>query len=515
MAMQRATKEQDWLKFITQLGWDKDKFALSYAQEERKIAQKDKELSGDFGGRPREVKKEDIPQYNLEKVIGDTQTLAAQIKQTDSEFIKTKGKDQEWLDTQRLAWEKNPYGVDTEVADHFNISERERRTVESNYAMAGDIDRLAFERFGDIRKLIPNDAPVQHTTREGVTHTYSPEDFVNYTENVAKYIIPRTGVGGGAGSGTKYDTEGARKGLSSKEFHLFQIQSGAAPDTRSEGLFGSTGALLGKLQYYNKIVNIPYKDVVRERNKFTAQEVTNRITSNQGVSYTVNAENAAQRSRIATVLADYADIAESQKDKIANSDFDKDAARKIAASSNAVYSFTITEGTEYQPAMYSINATGESGGETFSTSLKLTPEQKVATFGSMFEPSPAVREFRPYQDQIRKMGGKTTAKSPGTSNHTNAYLGKIDFPGVEVYGVKANITKSAKSGLYSLRLSAYDPIKEKWYEDIPVETELLREDQVIPMIRGLKDADVFELLNEFSPSAEDLKRVKEASKKPL
>src|SRR5690606_15576138 len=109
--------------------------------------------------------------------------------------------------------------------------------------------------------------------------------------------------------------------------------------------------------------------------------------------------------------------AEQQKGGMANSpDFDPEVARQLATSPNVRYRLTVADGTEYQPAMYEMTVAGEVDGKTVSTKFRLTPEDKVRTFGSMFESSPAKKAFAPYAERITKMGGKTTASGGGKSN---------------------------------------------------------------------------------------------------
>jgi hypothetical protein len=145
----------------------------------------------------------------------------------------------------------------------------------------------------------------------------------------------------------------------------------------------------------------------------------------------------------------------------------------------------------------------------------MTPEQKRSVFGDQFDASPAVQMVRPYQEQIRKMGGYSTATSPGTSNHTNAFLNKIDFPEMDAYGVKANIVEPTP-GKYSIRLSIFDPITQEWNDDIPFpRNELISEDKIAGALMGMNDAVAFELLYDKPATANDLNKVKKATKKPL
>lgn len=510
MAMQRANKEQDWKKFLLGMQWDKEKFALTYSQKERELAQKDKETNGPFGALPAGISQADLPKYTLSKIVEDTEVSSNQLAQSDATFMRQQGKDEQWLEAQRAAWQKTPTSVDPKVADHFNSSEEMRRKVEANKTMISDVRQEAAARYGDIKDLIPNDPAVTYVLPESGLVTYTPEDFVNYNEISDDYIKPGIVTGMGGKSTVQYDIERARKEMSPKEFYLFQIQTGMVPDTKGNA------ELFDRAQHYNRVVNMPFAETAKAINKFTTDEIMRRVTVSQGAAHPISTVNEAAKSQISTVMMQFADLADSQKGGLPNSpNFDVKVARALSTDPTASYSLTVSEGTQYQPAMYKLSATGKEG----TTEFRITPEQKQAVFGNMFEPTPMVQAFRPYQEQIRKMGGYSTALFKGPSHHDNAYLGKVDFPSVQTYGVKANIEQPSP-GKYTIRISAFDPVTKKWYEDLPYpRTGLIQgkdaEGRVIQAMLGLDDAAVFELLNEKAPTAQDLKIVKEASKKPL
>lgn len=504
MNMWRADKEQDWKKFLLQMNFDREKFALTYSQEERKMGQKDKESFG-YGGLPQGVSQEDLPVYTLNKIISDTEDTTRSIDQSDDVFMRQQGKDKEWLDSQKTAWQKSPKAVDPKIADHFNRTEEARRVTDSNKAMIVDIQKQAVQEFGTIKDIIPNDPPLTYTNPEGQSYSMAPSDFVNYNENYRKYISfnidPKSPL--------TFDFEKAQRELSTNEFEILKAVGGYYPSNSPNREISN---LSKRLYHYDQTVNSPFKETLKEINKFTADEVSKRIIVNQGVSYGIPTPNEAAKSQIGTVMMQFANLATSQDGKLPNSPgLDVDVANALSTDPTTSYSLTVVEGTQYQPAMYKINATGKEG----TTEFRITPEQKTAIFGNMFEVSPVVQAFRPYQEQIRKMGGYSTALSTGVSTHDNAYLGKIDFPKVEIFGVKANIEQPSP-GKYSIRISAYDPVRKQWFDDISYpRNQLVREDQVIPLMTGLNDAAVFELLNDTPPTSEDLKRIQQASKKPL
>ena len=170
----------------------------------------------------------------------------------------------------------------------------------------------------------------------------------------------------------------------------------------------------------------------------------------------------------------------------------------------------VVEGTELQPKMYRMTVTGKEGK---SVQFNITPEQKVAALGTeAFEKSPNARAAQPYIEALNKMGGFSTAIHPGESSRSNAFLDKTDFPSIQHYGINANLEQPSK-GLFLLRLSIFDPVTKSWHDSIP--SPLMTEDGIIPAMRGLNDAALYEMINGAPATANDIKAVEIASKKPL
>ena len=100
-------------------------------------------------------------------------------------------------------------------------------------------------------------------------------------------------------------------------------------------------------------------------------------------------------------------------------------------------------------------------------------------------------------------------------NFPYLFLNKIDFPSIQNYGIKANIVEPSP-GKYSIRLSLFDPTTQKWHEDISFPRgQLITEDNIAGALIGLNDAVAYELVNEKPATANDLKRLQQATKKPL
>lgn len=503
----RAEQDRDWKKFM-----------LTYEQKNREIdiqrAKLKQETTG-YGGLPGSVDQSLLPHLNIDKVVAKTQIDQNALSSLDGGFLGKKGKDEEWLKQQRDAWSRSPNGVEAEVAYHLSSTEPLRRNVEANKSMLIDAQQSAGKALGIgdpsdyINKLIPKNAPDIHYTDGVNQYVYSPKDFVDYNNILSKYVSSGGSGGIGGYGGTLFDYKKAKEELSPKLYHLLEIQGTRKP------LSDVDKQLLGITQNYQQIVNTPNREMLGKIEEVSQEELKNRLTSPQGMEYGVPTTNEAQKQSMGNNLAKLANKAESQKGKLPNSpDFNVDNARKLASNPDTQYTLKVVEGSEFQQPMYELTASGQVGDKNLFTKAFIPVEDKLAMFGQQFEADPRVRNIRPYQEQIRKMGGYSTALSPGESTHDNAYLSSVDFPNVGTYGVKANI-ETLYPGKYQIKLSVFDPTKQVWHENISYPSRLISENAIYDALIGLNDSAIYELINESPATENDLKQVKNASKKPF
>lgn len=510
MAMRREIKNQDWKKFQLQYEQDERQFGMKYALDLEDLATKreanalkQKELGiGQFGGVPYTVNQNDLPEVSLAKVIASTDVDKKAVDEADYNLMKQNGKDKAWLDQQHTAWLKSPSAVDPIIAQHFNGTEQKRRDIESNVAMVTDINATAKTKYGDIYSKIPEGTS---NVKIGNT-TFTPRDIVDFNAKVYDYMqFSSSGIG-------SFQDAKARENMSDKEYRLYELFK--KQFIGKESLTDSEKQTFNLAHSLNDVVNTPYKKVIKDINDYTASEVKNRMLASQGVSYTIDSSKPFPKGQIAGTMASFANIAEGMKGKLAGSpDFDVANARAIASADDAVYTIVVVEGTELSPAMYEVTATGDDGKVV---KFKMTPEEKRASLGDMFEASPQVSAIRPYQAQIRKMGGYSTGKDQGPTTVANSYLRSIDFPQAKIYGVTGNIITPDGGNSYSIRLNLRDPITGKTFENIPYPPSgMIGEEQLAVAMAGLNDAAIFQMITQKDPSADDLSNVKNASKKPL
>lgn len=498
-AQWRAEQDRDWLKF--KLNYEQRNKEIDLKRKE--VGLKEKELEG-YGGLPVGVPQDQLPAYTLNKVVEEINTKKDTVDSLDSNFMANQGKDQGWLNQQKLAWEKSPTSVSPIVAEHFNMTERMRREALADSIMVTDIEKEAETIYGTIDEHIPNDPPVVYT-KGNSRYVFTPKDFVNFSLKYGKFL---KGTRPELGGKIEFDFDKAKGELSDKEYTLFEVFANKKPSAAEKQLVSIS-------QKYNKEVTVPYREVLKKIDDYTSQEVTKRVVWNQGVDYGLPTGTAEQKSQIGTLLTSFVNLADQTGGGLPDSpNFDSEIARKLASETNPRYTFTVIEGTERQPEMYQMSVSGEAGNISF----RVTPEQaRTANLSPRFQATPEVLAARPYINQMKKMGGYSTALTPGESTPENSYLSKIDFPSVNIYGIKANIvTLDPKSGRYSIKLSVYDPVKKIWHNDIDYpKGGMISENAIAPALKQLNDSYIYEILNETPATERDLKRVEIESKKPL
>jgi len=523
----RQNKEQDWKKFLADYELAKQnldirKGELLEKKEENRIARLATE---GYGGLPGPVDPNTLPKLVLDNVISQTQGYRDGIVSSDNNFIKSQGKDQAWLDQQRQAYLKSSNGVDPLVKQHFDNTEGMRQMADENQTMVVKINQEADRKFGTLDNLIPKNAPnITYTDGVGNTYVYSPKDFVNFNTKVNSLQTKRVSKTTTSQAGPVYTTEWlddkAKGELSAKELVLYNVYKQGINNVNQKG---GNNTLRQNLLNYSKTVNVPYGETFKQKQDFVASEVKRRVVAAQGVSYSIPTITKGQKESLASLFGKVADMAESQKGAIAESpSLDKNILRKISESGDAEGSITVIEGTEFMPTMYQVTARGKDGTTTFN----MTPEQKNAIFGDRFEPSPALRAFRPYQSMMQKyseIDPKTNQPSSylstnpikGPITFENSSLKSINFPNIKSYGITGAIVSNDRGRSYSVRLNIYDPITKIYHNDIAY-PRLLNEEEVAPVMLGITDSWIYEALNDGKQATRnDLQILQRASKKPL
>jgi hypothetical protein len=519
----RLGKEQDWKKFTLEHSVALEnlkirKEELKEKKEENRIARMATE---GYGGLPGPVDPKTVPSIVLDNVVAQTNGYLEGVKKSDTDFAKSQGKDETWLNQQREAYLKSPNGVDPLVKQHFDNTQTSRRLAEENIIMVTQINSEADRRFGNVYQNIPKNAPNVVYRNQNNTVTFTPREFVDFNAKVDRYryldASTKMMSSTGASYTTKYNDELAKKELSPKEYILYEASKRGVQST------GGDRVLWENLSNYNKVVNAPYNEIIRKKNDFVAQEVKNRVVASQGVSYSIPTISKPQKESLANMFGKLADMAESQKGELAKSPgLDVSILRKISQSGDAEGSITVIEGTEFTPKMYQVTARGKDGTTTFN----LTPEQKFAVFGDRFEPSQAAMAFRPYQSMMKKFAGidpetnmpsqyMSTNPEKGPITFQNSKLNSGDFPNIKSYGVTGAVVSNDGGNSYSLRLNFYNPITKKYYNDIPY-PRILNEEEVANAMLGITDSWVYETLNDGKQASKnDLQTLQKASKKPL
>ena len=477
-----------------------------------------------YSGFPAPVDPKDVPSVTLDKVVGTIDATLKDLNKQDDDFLKSQGKDKGWLDQQKIAWMKSPNGVDPMVAQHFNRTEGVRNSVLEDQIMVGQISAEADRKYGDVYKNIPKNAPTLiYTTSDGSKTTYTPRDFVDFNTKVGSYQTRTTSAKIISAAGPVYVTEWlddkAKAELSPKELILYNVYKQGIGNVNQKG---GDNVLRQNLLNYSSTINVPYGETLRQKQEEIGKEVKRRVMGYQGGEYNIPTTSKIQQESLASTFASVVNLAEQQKGGIAKSpNLDVPLLKKIAESGNPQGTLRVVEGTRYAPAMYEVTARGAAG----TTKFRITAEQKNAIFGDRFEASPAVQAFRPYQERMMKFNQvdpqtgqaspyMSTSPEGGPTNVSNSALGPTDFFNVKSFGVSGNIVSQDFGRTYSLRLNIYDPITKSLQQDIPY-PRMLTEAEVVPLMQGLTDASVYEIINEKSATKTDLQRLQKASKNPF
>lgn len=508
------TKAIEYKKFMLKFEQDErfhqDSEKWKEREDRRAEAKEAREAAADlgYGGVHFSVDQNELPEVTLDRINTDIKIDETRLDNSDADIMAEFNKpgDKGWLDVQRMRWQSGG-AVDVRLADHFNATEPARREIAANKAMIADINNKADNLpGGKIEDLIPEGSQGQKVTFPSGSYTYTPKDFVEFNEKWKRYVRVSSsgGTGGGYGS-VSYDDAKARQELSAKELFLYQSlknQNSATAKT-----------LADSLRYYNEKVNMPYQKVIQAKNDFIAKEVKNRVVAMQGMEYGISLNNEAQKTSFGNALQAWANLADSQDGGLPYSpNLDTKKLRAIAGDlQNA--NIRIVEGTRYAPAMYEVTAAGKDGvPQTF----RVPAEDYDSVFRGKYNAAPEIQAVRPYMTQMVRVGGYTTALDGQKTNIGNAYLGRIDFPSVDYYGISGNIIKSKNSGLYSIRVNLTDPITKKTIvEDFSYPSKSwIDEGKIYAALNGLTDAKIFQMIYGRTPTTKELNAIKQGSQNP-
>jgi len=498
----RDTKEWEREKFEEDKRQHKEKMDMERAKLEIEMA---KLGMGGKGGIPGGATSEEVGGYNMGVLQGRIEDDKRALVTNEAALLNRpeyEGKDIAWLAEQKAAWERSPKSVDPVLAQYFINTENLSRSIKSNEALRGAIYTKVDSEKGTLESLIPKGSPT--ITYKG--YSYTPEELVQFNEKFGKYVKTIGSGGPGGGGGVAYDDASAKSQLSPKELLLYQIRR------KSGGFDVGEQAIMDNLNFYNMNVNQPYSAKIQDRMKRANELLLERTQGMQAVTYGIDSYKPELRQNLVSLLGAMAKMADDQGGGLANSpDWNTDDARKLMADPQLSGNIRVIEGTELQPAIYEVSASGKDGK---NIKFKMTPEQKISYFGpAPFESAPEIKAIQPYLAQLTRTGGVSTATAPGPTTPNNAWLSSIDFPSVDIYGIKGNLIQSG--GLYQMKLTVFDPIKKEWVNDISYPRGgLMQKERIAAALSNLNDAAVFELIYDRPPTAAELTAIKAASNIP-
>lgn len=517
----RESQKQDWTKFVWKFQQDErfeanDNYYKSQNLELAKDANarenKKAQLEAMYGSVPVTVDQSTVPEVILDDVIGHVNEQSAYLGAEKTNIMNQFGKkgDEKWLSQQEAAW-KAGKSVDPLLNTYFNNTDSINTDMNANKAMILDINRKADSKFTNINSFIPEGMKSLVLTSKSGRMTFTPQEVVEFNEKSNRYIKSKSiSVGtGGASTATSYDIEKARKNLSPKEFYLFTLKA-KQNEKGEKSLLADEKAVLHYSTYLRDKVNAPYSKVSKEKNKWIAGEVKNRVMSMQGTATGIPLSNEIQKTSFGNALMGFADNADKQGG-IANSPGVTSADIRKVASGIQNATFTVVEGTPYQPEMYEVNAVGKDGDVV---KFRVSPEQKAAVFGNRFDASPAILAARPYINQMYRTGANTTSLDGKPTTPANSFISRTQFPSVKHYGVSGNVVRSGNG--YSIRINLTDPITNTIIAtDLAYPAGgLIDEDKIAPALQNLSDAAIYQMIHNKPATAADIQQLKQAAKKP-
>jgi hypothetical protein len=504
----RETKALEWKKFTMDYE-QKERFHKDdnyYKEQTLKAAKAKNAADSGYGGIPMAVDQSTVPDVSISKLILDVKKDIDDLEKSDEAIMKqfNKSGNKGWLDQQLLAYQASPSSVDPILAAYFYSTESKKRDIVAIQSTIADINKKAEDAYGNIYKNIPKDSKQVRVNLTTGTYVYSPKDFIDFNTKFKNYYkVSSSGGTGGGYSSVKYNDEKAKEELSDKEYFLYQAMKNPSTDTQK--------LLTKNAQFYNKNVNIPYNKVLKEKEEFVSKEIKSRVIAMQGMNYAIPLDNDAQKTSFGSVLTGFAKLADDQGGKLPYSPtLDTNELRKIASNVETA-TIDIVEGTKYAPGMYQITVVGKDGN---TQTFRVPPEAYKSVFQGRFDASMASQAARPYLEQMERTQANTTAFDGKPTTIANAFLGKIDFPNTNYFGVSGNIVRM--NGAYSIRLNLIDPKTKKLIvSDQPYPSSgLIDENKIGPALQGLTDSVIFEIIYGRNPTAKEISQLKNNAQKP-
>jgi hypothetical protein len=493
-------------QFADNLNWDKEKFGLNYAQNEKQFNQlHPKPIVGSGLGGWNVARSQD-ELANLaptEKVVEETVAQANQfLNQQKSDFLsqatqknlipegfKSSADKQAWYESQKTAWALNPANVDTSVAQHFNSIYQDERKAGQIQSTLQDIRKEADSKF-NIKKLIPN-LPTIGLTEGNNTWTFTPTEFVEAIPKFSKYVTVTntpSGISGGTSTRTNVDYELAKKELSPKEYFLFEKNQKGDKTVQSY------------VQNYNNAVILPNNKLITDRNDFIKNQLQTKFLANQAGMYSIPTDDEVAKRGAADLLSGFATYSKGFNGSLPGADnFDEAKARALADDPKTHYQIQVNTGSTYDPAAYKIIASNSK--ETVE--IPMSMEQKRNLMGTAYENVNALTFDKEYGEAMQMGGGFTT------SVNKKNYIVTKDFGNLQSFGTVGNVIKVGDN--YQFDLMVRNPITNAI---IPIKLPRtpVAKDELINKRNTLTDDVIFEAIYGHAPSTEEKKVLMQAAK---
>lgn len=440
-----------------------------------------------------------------------------------------------FIDSQEKIYKNNPASLKSKVRDFFDKKTKADRVLETKKQVKLDAELLGESEYSITGILEDEDRNKQHSFQfeDGQVLEVSTEEILSFN---AKWKDIKSKINFMPGTGTAvYTTNQAfstplskivdELGLSSAEKKLLEITTKEKSDLAGLANLLSPGEqeVSNVIFGYRRKYNDKTEALLKEKNKVQREYISDRLMAMQGQTHSIDLSTKQQAGgtnldQFKNVLEGFARNATQQEGIALSPGVTAESISKVIPNlENA--SITIVEdvGTgDDRTTVREITARNIKGD---IVKFKINEDQYNTTFRGRFDRTPGLQVFQEYKSRIlaTKSGGATgpiigtTAKDGKSTNKNNAYLGNVDFPGVNLFGISGNLV-SEDGVYYDLELNIKNPITGKWIENIEYNINPQVDIDLLKQMQSLSDYQIFEMLTGQQPTQEQLQILQEKAK---
>lgn len=515
IAMQRATMNQDWTKFLAEMEW-KQKAHEDEMEVKRATLKLAQEEAGGaaYGGTPLTVDVSQLPDVNMlsfkEKTVQAEQGIAA----AEKEFLTTQGKDAAWLAQQRKLYDQKPSALDPLVKNYFDTREAQEKDVNTNKTLIANLEREADLNVGPSSKVFEGKAGVKYVPNKGDLNTgttFTAEELYDLSRKFSSFNSNATGANVGGVIQGAFDARKAAAAFTTPKEKLFlQMRmkwNEGKPLTQGEK------AVMDRATEVFREVEGPQRDIIAQRTKWIDGELAKRTGETQRNSFIIPVGKTAQRDQARNKVNEFvANAKDMDKSFGSGTKADYEMIKQMNDDEKTTYSLIVKDRTAFGDAKFWMRVQNKDGDYQ---DIPMDIATKRSIFGTAHEDDASAS---PIRTRMRLSNNGTTnlngIADPVKSWNT-ALIGRNDLPAVKTFSVKGDVVQ--QNGQYAVMLYIFDPKTKQYVRKTLSDKDgrLMDEAQAEASLSGISDALIYQLLYEEAPTAEKLKEIQKLTEKPL